>query len=43
MQSSHGTCAIAERVAPRVAVLMGIGKLAATHTVEDYENDLLRD
>jgi hypothetical protein len=42
VQSTHGAGDVAERVASPVTILRGIGKLAATHTVEDYEDYLLR-
>jgi hypothetical protein len=42
VESSHGARDVAERVASFVAIPRGIGKFAATHTVEDYKDYLLR-
>jgi hypothetical protein len=42
-QPPHRPGGIDERIAPLVAVPASVGELPATDTVEDYENDLLRD
>jgi len=41
-ESARRASGVCERIAPRIAVFGGVREFSAAHTIQEYENDLLR-